>query len=74
MLLENSYDHENATRLIDEQSPDKSPSQSRILNVYQTSAERSAKRFSSKKQAISESPANIKIEPVRMGLAAAFEN
>lgn len=69
-VVEDSYDHENATRLIEEMSPE---SHHDRLNVYQSSAETSANRFSSKRQLVSASPANIKLEPVRTADTSGFD-
>ena len=50
-------------------------SNNRLLNPYQQSAEMSSKRFSSinRNKQTSCSPANIKLEPVRMVTTTAFE-
>lgn len=69
---EDSYDHEHATRLIEDSalSPE---STNRVLNPYHAqSGDLSSKRFSSMNYKGC-SPANLKLEPVRMVPTTAFE-
>ena len=69
---EDSYDHEHATRLIEDSalSPE---STNKLLNPYHAqSGDLSSKRFSSMNYKGC-SPANLKLEPVRMVPTTAFE-
>ena len=69
---EDSYDHEHATRLIEDSalSPE---STNKLLNPYHAqSGDLSSKRFSSVNYK-GFSPANLKLEPVRMVPTTAFE-
>ena len=77
---EDSYDHYNATRLIDDNSnnDDLTPdSVNKPLDPYQRSVDMSSKRFSSMQQIDPQnrscSPANIILEPVQMVKTTAFE-
>ena len=69
-LVENSYDMQHATRLIEDQSALSPDSVSKLLNPYLSSAEASNRRFSSiNKNHMGYSPAQIRLEPVQVAAA-----
>ena len=63
-VVENSYDHEQTTKLIDDSnlSPE---SRTHYLNPYIATGDTGCKRFSSSKH-VGFSPAGIKLEPVQV--------